>query len=211
MNYGDSAYSSMGSAASYYPHPTLSYNNQPNVTVPGSSTELVPRSNLPYIQPVAAAPSSGQAYAQAQYPDYSEAVSELKLMLIDEKAERQAKEAAAKKLVDEQRAKADKEKFIAEQIAAAAAAAAANARLEFARKEAEKLVIESEKAEAEMKERAAAAAAAANPEPVHLKDCVGRKFTFPYQQCKTWQVWFLPLNFLLHTGGTKYLRVWRTS
>lgn len=185
-NYFDSAYSSMENAHSFYHRPPLGY-TQPNVSVP-SSVEIVPRNSLPYNQPVVAAPSSNPQFTQPQYLDYSKAYSELKQMILDDKAVREARESAAEKLEDERRVKAEKEQFIAEQIAAAAAAAAANARLDFARKEAEKLVIESENAEAEMKERAAAAAAAANPEPIHLNDPIGRKFTFPYQQCKTWRV-----------------------
>ncbi len=186
-NYIDSAYNSMESAHSFYPHPSLDYNARPNVSVP-SSTELVPRNPLPYNQPVIAAPSSNPQFTQPQYLDYSKAYLRLEQMILDDKAVREARESAAKKLEDERRIKVEKEQFVAEQIDAAAAAAAANARLDFARKEADKLVIESEKAEAETKEKAAAAAAAANPEPIHFKDAVGRKFIFPYQQCKTWRV-----------------------
>lgn len=182
-NYIDSAYNSMESVPPSYTRPSLDHYVWPNESVP-SDIELVPRNPLPYNQLVVAAPSPNPQSTQPQYLDYSKAYLRLEQMILDDKAVREAREAAARRI------KAEKEQFVREQIDAAAAAAAATARLEFARKEADKLAIESEKAEAETKERAAAAAAAANPEPIHLNDPIGRKFTFPYQQCNTWRVCF---------------------
>lgn len=189
----DSTYGSITSTSSsypgsLYPDPTSSYVNQSNVLAP-ENTGPIPRDRWSsYAPSVIQAPRSSQSSKQPEYLDPSKVYSDLKQMILDEKAAREGRESVAKKLADEERAKAEKDRFIAEQIAAAEAAAAANARLEFAQKEAEKRATESEKAEAERKERAAAAAAATNPEPIHLTDCTGRKYTFPYQHCYTWKV-----------------------
>ena len=180
MGYINSTYGSRGSTVSSYPYPNSSYSDQPNVPIVNSA-ELVPRRTLSYDAPMMAARSLEQQPTQPQDSEFSRAFSELKQMFLDDKATREAKE---KKLEHKKRAKAEKEHL----VAAAVAAAAANAKLAFAEKEAEKLAMEEERAEAEAKSRMAAVAAAANPEPVHLKDCLGRKFTFPFERCSTWQV-----------------------
>ena len=188
----DSTYSSMASTGYSYPGPSYtdpasSYASQINVSAPGN-TGPIPRDGWSYVPSGVQALRSSQSSKHLEYLNPSKMYSDLKQMMLDEKAAREARESATKKLADEERVKAEKDRFVAEQIAAAAAAAAANARLEFARKEAEKRAIESEKAEAERRARVAAAAAVNNPEPIHLTDCTERKYTFPYQHCYTWKV-----------------------
>ncbi|KAL9607997.1 MAG: hypothetical protein Q9167_007144 [Letrouitia subvulpina] len=135
-----------------------------------------------------------------------DAFARIEKLFHDQRAEQEAKEAAAKQAAEEAAAKAAAEKKIAEDIAAAAAAAAAAATEEAEKKAAEKAVEEAEKAkaaadaaaeEAEKKMAEAVAAAAPPPpppppeerkKPIRFKDAVGRKFSFPFHLCNTWEV-----------------------
>ncbi|KAI9704410.1 MAG: hypothetical protein M1836_007273 [Candelina mexicana] len=96
------------------------------------------------------------------------------------KALENQRKAAEKKAADEAAAKAAADKIAAD-IKAAEEAAVAKAK------------IEAEKAAAEEKEKAkaaaekAAASAPAPKKPIRFKDAVGRKFSFPFHLCATWQ------------------------
>ncbi|KKA16754.1 hypothetical protein T310_9633 [Rasamsonia emersonii CBS 393.64] len=134
-----------------------------------------------------------------------EAIARLEKLILDERTEREAREAAreaalekaaAEKAAAEERAAAEKK--IAEEAAAKAKAEAEKKAAEDiakAKKEAEEAAKKAaeEAAAAAAAEAAAAAAAAANnppPEkkkPIKFKDAVGRKFSFPFHLCKTWQ------------------------
>ncbi|WEW60120.1 hypothetical protein PRK78_005605 [Emydomyces testavorans] len=151
-----------------------------------------------------------------------EAIARLEKLIIDERMDREAREAAREaalekaardKAAAEERAAAEK-KIAKEAAAKATAIARAEAQVEAEKLKAEaKAEVERLKAEAEqlaaeeaakakkaaeeaaiaVAEAAAAATAAANkppPEkkkPVKFKDAVGRKFSFPFHLCKTWQ------------------------
>jgi hypothetical protein len=134
-----------------------------------------------------------------------EAIARLEKLIIDERTEREAREAAreaalekaaADKVAAEERAAADKK--IADE---AAAKATAIAKAEAEKKAAEDAVKAKKAAEeaaaiaaAEAKKAAEEAAAAANipqlekKKPIKFKDAVGRKFSFPFHLCSTWQV-----------------------
>ncbi|KAL8962708.1 MAG: hypothetical protein Q9193_000926 [Seirophora villosa] len=147
-----------------------------------------------------------------------EKFARIEKLFLDQKAEAEAKEAAAIKAAQDAAAKAEADKKIADDIAAAAAAAAAHATEEAEKKAADKAAEEAVKAkaaaeeaekkateaetkaaEAEKKaaEAAAEAAAAAPPppppppeerkKPIRFKDAVGRKFSFPFHLCNTWE------------------------
>ena len=128
---------------------------------------------------------------------------------MDQKLETEAREAAAKKAEEDKIAKAEADKKMAGEIAAAASAAAAAATEEAEKKAAEeaaksKAEAEAAKSKAEAEAAAAAsaaalAAAAATPpppppppeekkKPIKFKDAVGRKFSFPFHLCNTWEV-----------------------
>ena len=134
-------------------------------------------------------------------------------MLLNDKADREAREAAAKKAEQEKLAALEAAKAKAEEIAKAAEAAAAAATTEAEKKAADeqaklkaeaqeaanKAKTEADEAAAKFKEEkeaaVAAAAAAASPpapeekkKPIKFKDAVGRKFSFPFHLCRTWEV-----------------------
>ncbi|KAJ5114578.1 hypothetical protein NUU61_000337 [Penicillium alfredii] len=139
-----------------------------------------------------------------------EAIARLEKLILDERTERETREAAqkaaiereaAEKAAQEERAAHDKQ--IAEQAAALARADAEKKAAEDAAKAKE----EAEKAAAAAASEAAASAAAAATEaanaaaaeaakktpaekkkPIKFKDAVGRKFSFPFELCSTWQV-----------------------
>ncbi|KAL8872854.1 MAG: hypothetical protein Q9174_001585 [Haloplaca sp. 1 TL-2023] len=135
-----------------------------------------------------------------------EKLARIEKLFLDQKAEQEAKEAAAAQAAKDAAAKAEADKKIAEEIAAAAAAAAAAATEEAEKKAADKAAAlaaeDAAKAkaaadEAEKKAADAAAAAAAAPpppppppeekkKPIKFKDAVGRKFSFPFHLCSTW-------------------------
>ena len=131
-----------------------------------------------------------------------EAIARLEKLILEERTEREAKEAreaqeAAEKVAREERAAHEKK------IALEAAALARAEAEQKAAEEAAKAKEEAEKvAAAAAAEAAAAATEAANaaaaskipPEkkkPIKFKDAVGRKFSFPFDLCCTWQVRFL--------------------
>ncbi|KAJ5875528.1 uncharacterized protein N7473_012875 [Penicillium subrubescens] len=221
----------------YAPNPFLNYRD-PYSMIPG----MVPPGFFPYPQvpspsqlPEAAkspapapaptpapapAPEPASAPAPAADAAKDEAIARLEKLIMDERAEREAKEAAriaaierekAEKAAREQQlahdrkiaeeaaflARTDAEKRAAEAAAAAkdeAEKLAATAASEAAAA-ATKAATDAAAAAAEQaaKEAASAAAAAANkppPEkkkPIKFKDAVGRKFSFPFELCATWQ------------------------
>ncbi|MCJ1259769.1 hypothetical protein MMC24_007608 [Lignoscripta atroalba] len=144
-------------------------------------------------------------------PDTSrddEKFARLEKLFMDQKLETEAREAAAKKAEEDKIAKAEADKKMAGEIAAAASAAAAAATEEAEKKAAEeaaksKAEAEAAKSKAEAEAAAAAsaaalAAAAATPpppppppeekkKPIKFKDAVGRKFSFPFHLCNTWE------------------------
>ena len=209
-SYVDSTYSSMDSNVFSYPYPIIEYNNQP----------WSPFSVLLSTQPVVAPPPLGTSSTKPQFLDRSKEFLELKHMALGEKAAREAIEPTGETIEDKKRAKAEDERFfekefaiaaanarleaskkeakkerlITDQISAAVIAAVANARLDSSSKEEKKPPTELAKLEAEIKGRPAASTASANPKPIHFIDCIGRKYTFPYQYCSTWKVRFLGQN-----------------
>ena len=180
--YMDSTYSSVGNTPFFNPQWDSRYANQDNSSYP-DSTKLVPHSTLSYVQPAVAAPLKIQSPTPPQYLDLSQADSERKQKLSDNKYLRDVEESATRKFEDRRHARAGREQSAAEGIDTADTAAAAIARLEFTRKESKKLAAESEKAEVNIRERAAA-----DTEPIHFIDLQHRKIAFPYQLCRTWQV-----------------------
>ena len=160
--------------------------------------------------PPAAAPAAAATAAAAAAAD-ADAYEDLKKMLLADKADREAREKAAKQAEEEKLAALEAAKKRAEDIAKAAETAAADAKTEaekIAAEEQKKLKAEAEEAAAKAKADAeaaakkyeeekeaavkAAAAAAAIPaekqKPIKFKDAVGRKFSFPFHLCRTWEV-----------------------
>jgi hypothetical protein len=130
-----------------------------------------------------------------------EAIARLEKLIIDERVEREAREvareaalakAAADKAAAEERAVADQK--IAEEAAAKATAIAKAEAEEKAAEDAAKAKKAAEDAAAAAAAEAKKAAEDANkppPEkkkPIKFKDAVGRKFSFPFHLCSTWQV-----------------------
>ena len=140
-----------------------------------------------------------------------EKFARLEKLLIDQKLEADEKEARAQKAAEERELAAKK---AAEEIAAAkqkadaeatkkAMAAAELAKTE-AKAEAELAKAEAEAAKAEVEATKAKVAANAKPKeekkkPIKFKDAVGRKFSFPFHLCATWQV-SLPFSHHLNAG-----------
>lgn len=144
-----------------------------------------------------------------------EAIARLEKLILDERTEREAREAAREAALE----KAAAEKAAAEERAAAekkiADEAAAKAKAEAEQKAAEEIAKAKKEAEeaakkaveeataaaaAEVAAAAAAAAAANNPppekqKPIKFKDAVGRKFSFPFHLCKTWQVSYVSFKY----------------
>lgn len=174
--------------AMYPPYP-LMYPPAPPVAAPAPVPTPAPPAAPADPPPAAASP---QPPLDSSRDD--EKFARLEKLFLDEKADRDAREAAAAKaLADaEAKAKADKEK--AEEIAAASSAAAAAAKAEAQQEY--KDATEKANAEAAAAEAAAAAAAAAAPppppkekdKPIKFKDAIGRRFNFPFHMCNTWTV-----------------------
>lgn len=140
-----------------------------------------------------------------------EKFARLEKLLLDQKEEQAAKEAAVEKAAAEKVAKAEAEAERAKEIKTAsdnaakeakekadeehkaAAEKAAKEAAEKAAKEAEQAAKEAEQA-AKDAEKAAKEAEAAKPppapkekpKPIKFKDAVGRKFSFPFHLCSTW-------------------------
>lgn len=109
-------------------------------------------------------------------------------MFLDQKAEREAKEAALEKAAKDAVAQAEADKKKAEEIAAASASAAAAAR-EDVEKEYKAAAAAAEAAAAEDAAAAKAAKPAKEPDkPIKFKDAIGRRFSFPFDLCKEWRV-----------------------
>lgn len=147
-----------------------------------------------------------------------EKFARLEKIIMDERADREAREAAAKKLAEEQAAQAAADKAKAEEIAAAAEAAAAAATAEAEKKAAKELakaktVAEEEKKAAEEAVLATFPAPPPPPEerkkPIKFKDAVGRKFSFPFHLCNTWMVGFELRTRLWQVVADHSFRVWK--
>ena len=181
------------------PAPQLIHHHYPPVYTPPPANPTPPAAAPAPVAAAAAVAADADAY------------EDFKKMLLADKADREAREKAAKQAEEEKLAALEAAKKRAEEIAKAAETAAADAKTEaekIAAEEQKKLKTEAEeaatkaKADAEAaakkyeeeKEAAvkAAAAAAAIPtekqKPIKFKDAVGRKFSFPFHLCKTWEV-----------------------
>lgn len=100
---------------------------------------------LPSTPSPAPAPVSAPVENSKDDEKYDEKFARLEKLLMDQKAEQEAKEAAAKKAAEDQAAKAAADKQRADEIAAAAAAAAAAATEEAEKRAAEKAAVEAAK------------------------------------------------------------------
>lgn len=192
--------------AQFYPYPPQGYTVPPAIGPPAlyhpypaifSQSPALPANNTP--PPSADSSKDDEKFAR------------IEKLFLDQKAEQAAKEAAAIKAAEEAAAKAAADKKYAEDIAAAAAAAAAAATEEAEKKAADKAADKAAeeaakaKAAAEEAEKKAAEALAAVPppppappppppppeekkKPIRFKDAVGRKFSFPFHLCNTWDV-----------------------
>ena len=129
-----------------------------------------------------------------------EKFARLEKLLLDQKEEQAAKEAAAERAAAEKAAKAAAEAEKAREIKAASDSAAKEAKeqVEQEHKEAAEKAEKAAKEAAEKAAKEAEAAEAAKPlpapkekqKPIKFKDAVGRKFSFPYHLCSTWSVRF---------------------
>jgi hypothetical protein len=206
-------------------HPVPSHGNSPYGGPPFSPSEVIPYGAGGYFQYNQTYPlvPGGMVPPQyfGQFPHLSsppqksstppassqsdtakdEAIARLEKLILDERTEREAREAAreaaiekaaAEKAAAEERAVVEKK--IAEEAAAKATAIAKAEAEKKAAEDAAKAKKAAEEAAAAAAAEAAAAAAAANkppPEkkkPIKFKDAVGRKFSFPFHLCNTWQV-----------------------
>ncbi|MCJ1396326.1 hypothetical protein MMC18_009215 [Xylographa bjoerkii] len=185
--------------------PSPVYHNYPPMYTP----PIMPTPPPPTPAPAAAAAPVDAQPAPAPEPlKPDENYLRLEKIILDEKADREAREAAAKQAEADKLAKAEADKKHADEIAAAAKAAAEAATTEAEKKaadkaaeeaakraeEATKAAEEAAKAKADADAAAAAAAAAAPPpppeekkKPIKFKDAVGRKFSFPFHLCNTWE------------------------
>ncbi|KAL8759778.1 MAG: hypothetical protein Q9199_000502 [Rusavskia elegans] len=183
-------------AAQFYPYPPQGYAVHQAVAPPAAY--------LPFqaVYSPSPGPANTTPPPSADNSKDDEQFARIEKLFLDQKAEQAAKEAAAIKAAEEAAAKAAADKKYAEDIAAAAAAAAAAATEEAEKKAADKAAEEAAKAKAaadEAEKKAAEAAAAAPPppppppappeekkKPIRFKDAVGRKFSFPFHLCSTW-------------------------
>lgn len=193
-----------------YPQPPYS---MPHSIAPSPVYSYPPVYTPPVIQTPPPQPAPAQPAAAAPPPTpeapKEDGYAKLEKLIMDEKADREAREVAAKQAEADRVAQAAVDKKHADEIAAAASAAAATATTEAEKKAADKAAEdaakaaeEAAKAKAEAEAAAAkakadadaalAAAAAGPPEekkkPIKFKDAVGRKFSFPFHLCNTWEV-----------------------
>ena len=182
----------------------------------GAQPYPIPQAHVFHPYPAVYSPPPAQTPPPAPVVDTSkddEKFARLEKILMDQKAEQEAKEAAALKAAEDKAAKAASDEKIAADISAAASAAAAAATEEAEKKAADEAAkkvaeeaakkaaadAEKKKAEADaavVSAAAAAAAAAAAPppppeekkKPIRFKDAVGRKYSFPFHLCNTWPV-----------------------
>ena len=195
--------------AAFYQYPPQPYQIPHGITSPSP----VYQHYQPVYTPPPQAPANPSPPAAQADATKEDGYAEFKEMLMKDKADREAREAAAKKAEEEKFAALEAAKAKAEEIAKAAEAAAAAATTEAEKKAADeqaklkaeaqeaasKAKTEADEAAAKFKEEkeaavAAAAAAAAPPapeerkKPIKFKDAVGRKFSFPFHLCRTWEV-----------------------
>ncbi|KAL8816182.1 MAG: hypothetical protein Q9223_004768 [Gallowayella weberi] len=189
-------------ATQFYPYPPQGY-PAPQAVGPPALYHPYPVIYSPSPVPTANTPPPPAVDTSKNDENFAR----IEKLFLDQKAEIAAKEAAAIKAADEAAAKAAADKKYAEDIAAAANEAAAKATEEAEKKAAEKAAEEAAKAKAaaeEAEKKAAEAAAALPPpapappppppppeekkKPIRFKDAVGRKFSFPFHLCNTWDV-----------------------
>ncbi len=163
------------SAAAYYPYNNQGYPMAPAIAQPIAPPPMFHAYPTLYSPPVIpSTPSPAPAPAPAPPPapvenskdedryeeKFDEKFARLEKILMDQKAEQEAKEAAAKKAAEDQAAKAAADKQRADEIAAAASAAAAAATEEAEKRAAEKAAVEAVKAAEEAAKAAVEAAKA---------------------------------------------------
>ena len=172
------------------PVPTPVYPQYTVYTTPPAPPQAAPE------KPAPAQTSEPTPPPPSETPKHDEQFARLEKILLDERQDREAREAAAKQAAEEAAAKAAADKQRAEEIAAASSAAAAAATKEAEAKAAEDAAKAKEAADAE-REKAVADAAPPPPpppppeekkKPIKFKDAVGRKFQFPWHLCNTWLV-----------------------
>lgn len=154
---------------------------------------MVPHQSYFSLYPQVPIPTKSESSSPAPFAADAakdDAIARLEKLILDDRMEREAREAAiaraeAEKAAQEERLAHDQK--IAEQAAFLARADAEKKAAE----DAAKVKEEAEKAA----EKAAASSAAAPPKPpaekkkpIKFKDAVGRKFSFPFELCATWQV-----------------------
>ena len=205
----------VGPMPQYYPPPVI-YSPPPPAPAPSQTPPAAPApapAPAPTTAPAQVVPVTSPAPAAATPDPNNEKFDQLRQLILDQKAEQEAKEAAAKKAEEDRKAAEAAAKKIADDLAAAKKEAAAKATTEAekkaaeaaAKKEAEAAAKAKKEAESKAKTEAdaaaaAAAAAAAKPpppppekkKPIKFKDAVGRKFSFPFHLCNTWEVFICP-------------------
>jgi hypothetical protein len=153
---------------------------------------MVPQPYFPLYPPV---PSPTKVESSSPVPLHAdaakdEAIARLEKLILDERTERETREAEreaaaarakAEKAAQEERLAHDQK--IAEQAAALARADAEKKAAE----DAAKVKEEADKAAASAAE-AAKKPPAEKKKPIKFKDAIGRKFSFPFELCATWQV-----------------------
>ena len=180
--YGDSTYGSMGSVGASHPYSDPSYVNQPGVSFPAAKG---PASHVPgpFQWPVLDPPSSGRPAKQPLDLDLDNRLAKLEQLLLDERAERKAREAAAQNV--EQDVQALAKKGAEEAEGARSVLARAIVKADKTEMEMSQAAIEEDKAQVEKEGNVSTAA---EPRPVELNDAFGRTFVLPYQMCSTWEV-----------------------
>lgn len=155
--------------------------------------------------------------AEAPKKEEDDKFTKLEKLILLQKEEQIAREKAAearakadKATVDAKLAKEVADKRAAEDTAKALTDAAAKARKDAEEKaadEAKKAKEEHEKKVKELTEAAEAAQKAADAAkapgekklPIKFKDALGRKFSFPWEVCRTWKVCVFPATLSIHT------------
>ena len=168
--------------------PPAMYAPYPVYTPPPATPAPIP-TPAPAPAPAAAAEKADlpAKAATPPPPDTSkddEKFARLEKLFLDEKADRDAREAAAKKALEDAEAKAKSDKERADEIKEATTKAAAKAK-EDAKKEFQKAA---DKAAAEAKAAEPPPAPKEKDKPIKFKDAIGRRFNFPFHMCNTWTV-----------------------
>ena len=183
-SYADSTYGGMGSVGTYYPHSNSSYVDQPGVSCPPIKGP-VSHTPGPFQWPVMNPPPSSKPAEQPLDSDVDRRLTKLELLILDQKAQRKAREAAAQKAERKVQALAIKQAREAERAGS----------------ELERGMVMADKTETEMRQAALEADKAqagiedsdgttmvAEPKPVELNDAFGNFHKFPYKECSTWEV-----------------------